>query len=88
MKSLSIYPEVCVSISFIATMPKIFKRLLSKRLYRLIEINGPWPMQRYGFRKIVRVCDTLFYINHNCQLDFNTGCWSTLISIDFSLMFD
>ena len=67
---------------------KVFERLLTKRLYRLIDASGSIPCKQFGFRSGLGTNNTLMHIVQNSQSSSDSGHELRLVLLDISSAFD
>ena len=75
-------------ITITPVLPKVFERLLAKRLNNFAEKRNLFPNLQFGFRKGLGTCDALLTITNFVQKALDSGCEVRMVGLDFSAAFD
>ena len=75
-------------ISLTIILSKVFKRLVSVRLWRFMEGRGVLPTTQFAYRKGLGTCDALLCVAHTLQNTLEMGQEARIVQIDFSAAFD
>ena len=75
-------------ISIIPVLSKVFERLVSVRLGRLMELSGMLHTTQFAYRKGLGTCDALLCLSYTLQSTLENGQEARIVQIDFSPAFD
>ena len=74
-------------ITITPVLPKVFKRLLAKRLNNFAEKRNLFPNLQFGFCKGLGTCDALLTITNFVQKALDSGGEVRMVGLDFSAAF-
>ena len=77
----------CRPISITSVLSKVFERLVSVRLGRLMERNGVLPTTQFAYRKGLGTCDSLLRVSHTPQSALESGQEARIMRTYFSAAF-
>ena len=69
-------------------LSKVFKRLMSVRVWRFMECGGVLPTTQFAYRKGLGTCDALLCVTHTLHSALEMGQEARIVQIDFSAAFD
>ena len=75
-------------ISITSVLSKVFERMVSVRLGRLMERSDVLPTTQYAYRKGLGTCDSLLCVSHTLQSALESEQKAWIVQIDFSAAFD
>ena len=75
-------------MSITSVLSKVFERLVSARLGRLMECKGVLEITQFAYRKSLGTCDALLFMSHTLQSALESGQESRIVQIYFSTTFD
>ena len=75
-------------ISILPVLSKVAERLISRPLYRYLEVHRLLSGCQYAYRKQLGTCDALLDLTCDIQNNLDKGFEARLVQIDFSAAFD
>ena len=75
-------------ISLTSVLSKVYERLVSVRLGRIMERNGVLPNTLFAYRKGLGSCDALLCMSHTLQSTLKSGQEARIVQIKFSAAFE
>ena len=75
-------------ISITSVLSKVFQRLVSVRLGRVMERSGVLPTTKFAYWKGLGTCDALLSVSHTLQSTLESGQEARIVQIYFIAAFD
>ena len=67
---------------------KVFERLVSVHLGRLMECSGALPAAQFAYWKCLGTCDAILCMSHTLQSALESWQEARIVQVDFSAAFD